>query len=212
MTATLHVRLAGALAAALSLSAASARAQEVRVEWIEGFAGHELLGDPSGAGLGVTLRPAARVGLRLSGQSLSDRFSSFGSTCVGLSIPSECLPESRADDAAVRGLALAAVVTAVARERVALRLVPELGAMRVESEQRGLESGRTRTAEEDMLEVGAGLEASAVPVAAWPLRLHVAVHVAVLSPLTTEVVADGYTPFDGDTRLTRVRFGASYTF
>lgn len=84
--------------------------------------------------------------------------------------------------------------------------------MAVSSEQEGRESGRTRRATKRMLGAGIGGEAVLTPIPQWGLCLHIGAHRGALIPYRRTMVADGYTPFEGNIRLDRVQFGASLAF
>lgn len=179
----------------ISVNVLALGAQQLQLGAGTGAADHELLPSPILASAALTVGVTPWLGLRLGHGRGRDRFMSTGTTCYGLVLaPTECTDEPRRESASLTswsiGLALSKELGGVD-----VRLLSALRRMRVESSQRGTESGRVREANKTAFGVEMGLEAW---VALWggsPLRLYGGVYGATHPWFDRVIVADGYTPF-----------------
>jgi hypothetical protein len=194
--------------AAFGLTGPEAGAQELRLGASKSWANHALLGDPVGASVELDVRIRGRATVRLGYEYARRNFETLGSTCSGPIFPSvDCSPEPRAERSRVRMLSVGVPIPVYRREWGGLYAVPEGYMAGMSSRQHGERTGRSRSAEELMAGLGLGMEAR-VPVAGSPsVALTLGTSTQWFIPWRSEVVADGYTPFDTDIRLFRVHAG-----
>lgn len=196
-------------AALILLLAPPAPAQEVRVGVVQAWPDHELLGSPLGVSLAVEDEIIDRVGLRIGVEASGDDFRSLGSTCVGLVPPGmDCSAEPREERARIRSIALSVPLSVASTRWIGLRLVPGLRTTWLDSDQTGLESGRTRTAEKSMYGYEIGAEAT-MPIDAWPLQIHLSGAIGELRPYREDLLVDGYSPFEDAVGFRWLQLGVS---
>jgi hypothetical protein len=78
------------------------------------------------------------------------------------------------------------------------------------SETRGQTSGRRLSADKALWGGGIGLDASWSPWKRLPLALEAGVTTGILRPTFGEQVIDGYSPFEGDFAVKRLRLGVAW--
>lgn len=184
--------------------------QEVRVSGQLGATTHELLDSPEGLGLAVGFQLSRRVGLRVGYERHRDRFSSRGSTCVGLVLPGQdCEGETLSNRAHVHAARVSVPVVMAEGERVTFLLVPGVRDAWVDSRQEGARTGRTRSAEEDMYGLELGGEVRVRLWANTPLHVSIGGVLAMMLPWSRDIVEDGYTPFNEGVALAGLELALS---
>lgn len=190
-------------------SARPAQSQELRIGVARVHADHDLLGTPTvlDASIGAGLTP--RVGVRLGIQYGGDEFSSVGTTCVGLVFPgADCGGEARREESTVSALFVRLPVTgSLGSARVGF--VPEVRRLAMKSRQEGTASGRVRSAKKVAWGLGLGGELDVFVRDRPSVALHAGVHAAMHPWFGEELIADGYTPFEGSVSLVWVEVGMS---
>jgi hypothetical protein len=199
------------VAVLLTLASGPLRAQEVRVGAAQAWSDHTLLGDPVGVGAFLTFPEGERIRMRLGYEFFSGDLSRTGIPCAGLIPPGTCAPEPLRQEARMHALSTAVPLALAGRERFRLHLVPGARVGRLSGDTRGLESGRSLSAEETVWGADVGIEAQVVPRPTGPVRLHLAAQRGFLRPFQAERSPDAYEPFRTTISLTRWEVGVSYS-
>ena len=150
--------------------------------------------------------------MRLGFETSGDRFSSFGSTCVGLIEPgreADCAGEDREEKAGVNAITVFFPITLFSSKRLEFELIPGFRHTRMENDQTGVVSDRTRSAKKDMFGFGLGAGVQLRPLANRQLHIFLAAHRARLNRYEDGTVIDGYSPFEMDQSVTQVEVGVS---
>lgn len=187
-------------------------AQDLRIAAISTQSNHDLLGRPFGASMSAGFRVHSRIGVRLGFEASADRFSGFGSTCVGLIEPgreADCAAENRNEEAALNAVVVTVPITLVSTERIAVELIPGIRHAWLESDQTGVVSDRTRSANKAMYGLGLGAGVQLRPFATRRLRMFLSAHRARLYRYENGIIVDGYSPFEMDISLTQAEVGVS---
>jgi len=203
--------LLGATALALVTAGTTLRAQEVRVSAVQGWSGHNLVGDPRGVGATVGFPIGKRIVLRVGYERLRSSRHRTAETCFGLRDPADCPPERVRDEAQLGGPAVSLSATLVRSRHFALSVVPSLRLSDANANTRGLASGRTLSGDAAFIATDIGMEVAITPSASGPIAIHLAASAGTLSPRRELMqVADGYTAFSGGFGLSRVEAGLTW--
>jgi hypothetical protein len=202
----------GLAGVALAVPLAEVAAQEVRAGITRSWTTHALLDDPQGWGLGVGLSIRDRVAVGLGYNWSGSDFESVGSTCTGLVHPDEdCGDERRAEQARMQTATLSVPFAMYERNRIKIDLIPNMNVATVSNVRTGLRTGRTLHAEKTMVGYGIGGEVRVRVVEALPVYVRILGSMAWLSPWRSEVIADGYTPFNTGGRVSTLEVGLAVT-
>ncbi|MEJ7759510.1 MAG: hypothetical protein WKF55_07930 [Gemmatimonadaceae bacterium] len=203
--------LLGATALALVAVGTTLRAQEVRFSTVQGWSGHDLVGDPRGVGATVGFPLGRLIVLRVGYERLRSSRHRTAETCFGLRDPADCPPEPVREEARLGGAAIALSATLASGRHVALSVVPRLGLANANVTTRGLASGRTLSGDQLFVAADVGLAMAIAPSASSPLALHLGASAGTLSPRRELMqVVDGYTAFTGGFGLSRVEAGLTW--
>ncbi len=186
--------------------------QEIRAGVTYAWPDHDLLGHPVGAAVAAGIRVNRVVGLRLGYERARDRFESYGSTCVGLIPPEQaedCADEARRESSTLGAMFLAVPLVLHSANRWEAGVIPGLRLAQLESDQTGVESGRTRSARKTMSGLFLGAEVRLRPVATKGLWVYVSLQRTVLRWYEDERKIDGYSPFEEDVNVTHAEVGLS---
>jgi len=205
--------LLGAAALTLVTAGTTLRAQEVRISTVQGWSGHDVVGDPRGIGATVGFPIGRQIVLRVGYERLRSSRNRTAGTCVGLRDPADCLPERVRDEARLGGAAIALSATLVSSRHFTLSAVPRIGLSNANVTTRGLASGRTLSGDQLFVAAEIGLVVAIAPSASSPLALHLGASAGMLSP-RRELMQnpDGYTAFRGEYGLSRVEAGLTWRF
>lgn len=188
-------------------------AQELRLGAVRSWPGNNRLGSPLGLVVSVGGRSESRFGFRLAYERSSDRFNTFGSTCVGLIPPEpipDCAAETQREAVDLQAVTLSAPVTALTRERLEVAVVPTFRWSWFESRRTGLASGRRLEADEGMWGLSLGGEVSYQALPSFPAHLFLGAHAGFLGKFEFYDVVDGYFPFDTGFPLIQVEVGVAF--
>jgi hypothetical protein len=186
--------------------------QSVSVNAIGLDASHFLLGEPLVGG-GVTLGwsgPRATVAFRVGGEWLRGRADHTGTACAGLIEPGTCLPEQVNDESWLAQGNAGVAVRVLGGGRAALALTADLALASVRADTRGLWSMRSLHARETLWGALVGVETTWLPLPRLPIALDLAANVGGLRPIVSDLLIDGYTPFNDSFRIRLVRVGISW--
>lgn len=202
------------LAAVIVLaSSAAASAQSIGVNALSVAADHYLL-DKSLQGASVTLRTAERgkaVTFQLEVAHARARSGRIGVPCAGLILPGTCPPEPLRDNGRLLSAGGGAALRVLRTQRVTVALTADVSAASVRADTRGLSSGATLTAAKTLWGGTLGARAAWTPVNRVPLALEVGGGIGTLAPISEEMVADGYTPFERRFDVRRVHLGVLWS-
>lgn len=205
MNLLIRLGLAGVV---LVVPVAEAAAQEIRAGIVKSWTTHALLNDPSGWGVGVGFSIRDRVTVSLGYEWSGRDFESVGSTCSGLANPEEdCAGERREDQGRMKTATLSVPLVMYERNRMKINLMPRTYLARVSSVQTGLRTGRTRSAEKMLVGFGMGGEVRVRVIKTLPVNMRILGSMAWLAPWRTEIIVDGYTPFDTGVRMSTLEIG-----
>ncbi len=205
----MRYRIGVAIMCGCALSGRNADAQELRVSVGAAESSHELLGSPTSLQGSVGGRIEPWLGVRLGLQYGWDRFTSVGSTCVGLVPPgADCGPEPREERSTTVAVFLSAPLTATFGWGE-IGLVPGIRRVAMSSRQEGTTSGRAREADKAAYGVQMGIESELFLLTRPHVGLHLGAYWAAHPWFDEEIVADGYTPFEETTRLRWIQVGMS---
>ena len=203
--------LLGGTALALVTAGTTLRAQEVRISTVQGWTGHNVVGDPRGVGATVGFPIGRRIVLRVGYERLRSSRHRTAETCFGLRDPADCPPERVRDEGRLGGAAIALSATLVSSRHLTLSAVPRIGLFNANVTTRGLASGRTLSGAEPFVAADMGLAVSIAPSASSPLALHLGASAGTLSPRRELAqFVDGYTAFRGEFGLSRVEAGLTW--
>jgi len=101
-------------------------------------------------------------------------------------------------------------VRVIGGRRAAIALTADLAIASVRSDTRGLASMRSLHATATFWGALAGVDATWFPLRRMPIALALAADVGGLKPVTANVAADGYTPFNDGFRIGVVRLGIAW--
>ena len=206
-------RLLGVVSVLVLVAAGESGAQELRVGPVFNRSDHPLIENPTGIGVSAGIPVHPRIGFRVGYQLSRDRFRSFGSTCVGLTLPEmedKCAAEDRREASRYAVLMLSVPITVLSSGRVDLAVVPGYHCASLESDQTGLRSDRTRSAAKDMSGFGIGAEVRLRPWRWRQLHVVLGVHRTRLDRYEDGRQVDGYSPFEEDVSVTSIEVGVSY--
>ena len=182
-------------------------AQDVGIHGARLDPDHGLLGNPAGIGGAFNWNAKPWIGLRVEYTRAHDGFESFGSTCVGLSIPEECGAEDRAETASIDSWSMSLPVTLELGARIRLSFVPGIRRVHFDSAQRGRVSGRVRRATKNVLGPQAGIELRARVSRSVPIAVTLGGYVANLPWFEEVQIVDGYTPFEQSVSISWIQIG-----
>ena len=205
-----HVPLMSLVAAA-TLGTSELLGQALTVRAGAAHIGNELVGGVLGGGLLASF-PVGSSDTRIliGAEYLAGTSSRIGVPCGGLIAPRTCPPEPLQAWAASASGLVGIRVPAWQGRRVTVSLGGDLGISRVRSRTRGQASGREITAAKAMWRGDLVGEAEWHPRARRGLGLVGGVAVGGLAPVSRDVVADGYTPFDRTARALRGWLGVTW--
>jgi hypothetical protein len=201
-----------ALAAALLAAPRLVVAQGGGLSAVVAGADHALLGDPLvGAAAEVRIPLAGgRASARLGAEHVSGDSRRTGSPCAGLVQPGTCEPEPLRDEARLTTVSGGLGLRLLGWRSLFVEATGDLRLGHVEADTRGLTSGGRLTASKTMWGGELGLEGAWSPSRRLPLALEVGVSTGGLTPLASEMVADGYTPFESSFGVRRLRVGLAW--
>lgn len=200
------------LALALLLFSAGAPplpAQLVRASAVQGWSGHELLGDPRGVDVRFAAGDAGRLRYELGYARLTSRAHGSGVACAGLIFPERCPVEPLERSGRLDVLSFTVPVELLRRGSFSLAVIPEAGIARARGAVRGHVTGNHLQASQHLVALGAGVALRYRPLAAVPLQLHAGAHAQGLASVSMTQVLDGYTPFGGGLGWRRMDVGLS---
>lgn len=175
----------------------------------------DLLRDASLWGGSVSLRFRLRDGslaIYLGSEWASGDHTATGVPCAGLIPPGGCAPEQVRDESRLRTGDVGAAFRVLGNAGASLAVTADLLAGSVRRESRGLTSGRSLSAEKRMWGGRVGAESRWQPWEGTPLDVQLGISYGELRPFSSDVVIDGYTPFDHAMRVRRIVFGATWRF
>ncbi len=212
MTFSLRIPLAAAIAAVLSALSGTAGAQSGAVSAVAVAADHRLLGNRLYGGAARINIPlgGGHASVRLGAERVSGNSRRTGVACAGLVMPGTCAPEPLRDDASLNTATGGLGYRALVWERFAVDVGADVRVGRVQADTRGLMSERTLSSSKTLRGFELGIDGSWFPWARLPLALEVGGSVGELTPVVSEQLIDGYTPFEGGFGLTRVRVGVEW--
>ena len=181
---------------AACLASPQAYAQRASVQAVAAQTTHDLLPRGGGAGASLTVPVRNRVGLAVLIERFSGDDRGAGFACAGLIDPGRCPVEPLDRGGSRFTLGVGADVSLWENRRVEFAVLPHVLVAHAASTVRGTSSGNELRAEKTELGFSAALESRFTPSARMPLSVIVGGAMRRLGPVKTEVVVDGYTPFD----------------
>lgn len=200
------------LAAAL-MPVRGAGAQTVNVNAGRLVANHFLLGNSlSCVGSAITLRtPVRRLDMQASFNRCAGTASRVGSACAGLVEPGTCAPESIVDASTLYVFSVGPSLNVVRVEGFTLDLIGQVQGGGVNSDSRGLRSGRSLSANKALWGVSGGVTAGWQPNPRMPFVIQGSVTSGRLGKIRDNTTVDGYTPFEGKAFSThQMSIGVAY--
>lgn len=195
--------------AALGATASRTAAQSVGVRFVLADVRHDLLGTMHGAGALASLPLSDRLSLRLGVDRLRGDRTRIGVACGGLAPPT-CLTEPLHDDAYATTFSAGVGATVLRTGGFAWSITGDGGISSVRSATLGENSGNRLSASRRLWRGDLGTEGAWRPAASSPFSLSVGGSVGFQAPFQSEVVADGYTPFERRHRVSRLWLGAAW--
>lgn len=196
----------------LAVPVAEAAGQEIRAGVLKSWTTHAQLDDPWGWGLGVGFSIRDRVTVRLGYEWSGTDFESVGSTCTGLVDPEDdCAEERRDERGRLKTATLSVPFALYERKRLEVDLMPPTYVATASNSQTGLRTGRTRSAQKVLVGFGIGGEVRVPVIEPLPVYMRIHGSMAWLAPWRTELIVDGYTPFDTGVGISTLEVGLVVT-
>lgn len=191
----------------LSAGAAALPAQLARASVVQGWSGHDLLGDPRGVDVRVALAGGSHVRLELGYAQLTASAGGSGIACAGLIDPTRCPSEPLERDGRLDVVSLTVPVEVLRRGPLSLAVAPEVGIVQARGTVRGVDTGNRLESSKRLHAVGGGVALRYRLATTVPMQLHAGAQAQRLSPVRRAITVDGYTPFEDAFGLRRIEVG-----
>lgn len=190
------LRLAACATALQLVGATTGVAQRMSVTAVGASASHDLLNRPLGVMASFVLPLAPRVSAAFSVGRLRSTSDGTGVVCGGLIDPGRCSREPFTQTGRLSIVGIGADVRLATARVAEVSLQPQFLWARAESNTLGSVTGNKLFSEKGQLGFSAGLEARSFPVRQSPVGVVIGGTFGRLGPTHSELVPDGYTPFD----------------
>jgi len=197
----------------LVVAAAEARAQTVGANAVVLVSSHEPLGSPLiGGEFFVRTRGAdSTFSLSISGARMRGEADRFGVPCAGLVPPTaDCAARPLRDEGRVIAGSIGAGYPVFRHQRIRFSIIGDLTLAHFQVETRPKAGGDALVAEEMMIGAYMGGEAAWQPSSRAPLAIEASAAIGAFSPVASDQVVDGYTPFESGLGGWRMRVGLSW--
>ena len=204
-----------ALLALLGSVAPQARAQVVGASVVVLHSTHEPLGSPLVGGEIVVghNRGDSPFSLWMRGTILRGHGSRIASPCAGLIPPvPACAVQPLRDDGRITEGSVGAALRALHARHADLFITTDVAVAQFRVESRPKTGGDPLVAEKLLVGAYIGAKGRWSPFARLPLGVEASVAIAGFRPLSSELILDGYTPFEGGLSARRISMGISWRF
>lgn len=173
---------------------------------------HELLSSHLTGVAGRVSLPfrSGPVSIRLGAERLTGSSRRIGAPCAGLVVPGTCQPEPMRDDARFTAATVGIGVRMINRHRITIDVIGDASFVNVQVDSRGLTSGGTISAGKELWDGDIGVEGTWLPWPQLPLALDIGVAAGRLNGVVSNIVADGYEPFEAGFDVIRLRVGLTW--
>ncbi len=204
-----------ALLAFLASVGPPARAQVVGASLAVLSSEHEPLGSPLVGGQIIVERNRADspFSLQMRGTILRGHGSRVASPCAGLIPPvPACAVQPLRDDGRITEGSVGAALRALHTRHADLFITTDVAVAQFRVESRPKTGGDPLVAEKLLVGAYIGAKGRWFPFARLPLGVEASVAIAGFRPLSSELIPDGYTPFEGGLSARRISIGISWRF
>jgi len=204
-----------ALLALLGSVASQARAQVVGASLVVLTSTHEPLGSPLVGGQIIVGqdRTNSPFSLQIRGTILRGHASRVASPCAGLIPPvPACAVQPLRDDGRIAEGSVGAALRALHAPHADLFITTDVAVAQFRVDSRPKTGGDPLVAEKLLVGAYIGAKGRWFPFARLPLGVEASVAIAGFRPLSSELIPDGYTPFEGGLSARRISIGISWRF
>jgi hypothetical protein len=204
------LRLAACATAFHLLGATTGVAQRATLTGVVASTTHDLLDRPIGLVLSLATPVGRRADIQVSVGRLQGTNKGTGVVCGGLINPNQCPSEPYEQTGRLSFVAFGADFHVFSSRLVELSLQPQFLWGRARTETEGNTTGNRLFSEKGQYGFSGGLELRAFPVRRVPLGVVIGGAFSRLGPTRSELLLDGYTPFDEWYSVRTVSVGVVY--
>ena len=189
-------RLAASTAALQLFCATSGAAQRVTLSAVLASTSHELLDQPFGPVLTLATPIGRRADLAVMVGRLDSKTDGMGVVCGGLIDPSQCPSEPYSQKGRLSMVGIGGDVHLLSSRLASVAVQPMFLWGRARTETNGNTTGNRLFSEKGQWGFSGGLEVRSFPSRRVPLGVVAGGTLGRLGPVKSDLLLDGYTPFD----------------
>jgi hypothetical protein len=178
------------------VGAASAVAQRATLGAVFATTSHDLLNGPIGPAFSLATPIGRRVDLSLMVERLESTTDGTGVVCGGLINPDRCPVEPFQQKGRLSLVSIGAAVHLASTRIVSVSVQPQFLWGRAQTETNGATTGNRLFSEKGQFGFSGGLEVGLFPAPRLPLGVVLGGTFGRLGPIHSDLLLDGYTPFD----------------